>query len=264
MRILFIGDVVGRPGRSAVRSMLPGLKTEFSLDAVVANGENSAGGLGATSKTLTELLDMGVDVVTMGNHTWRKKELVGKIDGLPKVVRPANFPAGNPGRGHVVVETHVGKLGVLNLQGRVFMDPLDCPFGTAEREVAALRKTADAILVDFHAEATSEKIAMGWFLDGSVSAVLGTHTHVQTSDERVLPEGTAYMTDVGMTGPENTVLGINRHLVVKQLRTRMPQKFEVPNTQARLCGAVIEVDMRTGRATSIERVNRLAEERGTE
>lgn len=264
MRILFVGDIVGRPGRNAVRSMLPALSAEYAINTVVVNGENSAGGLGATSKTLSELVEMGVDVVTMGNHTWRKKELVGSIDGLPNVVRPANFPDDNPGRGRVVIETDLGPLGVLNLQGRVFMDPLDCPFATAEREVATLRKETDAIIVDFHAEATSEKIAMGWFLDGSVSAVIGTHTHVQTSDERVLPEGAAYMTDVGMTGPEDTVLGINRHLVIRQLRTRMPQKFEVPNTQARLCGAVIEVDMRTGRATSIERINRLADKQTTE
>jgi metallophosphoesterase (TIGR00282 family) len=260
MRILFVGDVVGRPGREAVRSLLPVLSSEFSLDAVIVNGENSAGGLGATSKTLSALTDMGVAAITLGNHTWRKKELVGTIGDLSNVVRPANFPVGNPGQGHVVIDTGVGRLGVVNLQGRVFMDPLDCPFATAERVVRGLRDSTDAILVDFHAEATSEKIAMGWFLDGSVSAVLGTHTHVQTSDERVLPEGTAYITDVGMTGPEDTVLGINRHLVIKQLRTRMPQKFEVPKSKAWLCGVVIEIDVRTGKARSIERINRPAEQ----
>jgi len=260
MRVLFIGDVVGRPGRSAVRMLVPGLRSEYGIDVVVANGENIAGGLGATSKTLIELTDSGIDVITLGNHAWRKKELVKTIDGLPNVVRPANFPQSNPGRGHIVVETPVGPLGVLNLQGRIFMGPLDCPFAAAERDVARLAGRTSSVVVDFHAEATSEKIAMGWFLDGSVSAVIGTHTHVQTSDERILPGGTAYITDAGMTGPEDSVLGISRELVVKQMRTRMPQKFEVAGNRARLAGVVFEIDISSGRATHIERISRLAVE----
>ena len=260
MRVLFIGDVVGRPGRNAVRTLAPRLRIEYNIDVIVANGENTAGGLGATSKTLIELTESGVDVITLGNHAWRKKELVKTIDRLPNVVRPANFPQGNPGRGHIVVETPVGPLGVLNLQGRIFMDPLDCPFAAAERDVARLADRTSAVVVDFHAEATSEKIAMGWFLDGSVSAVIGTHTHVQTSDERVLPGGTAYITDVGMTGPQDSVLGIDRELVVKQMRTRMPQKFEVVKNRALLSGVVFDVDISSGRATHIERIGRLAVE----
>jgi len=206
--------------------------------------------------------ESGVDVITLGNHAWKKKELVKTIESLPNVVRPANFPQGNPGRGHIVIETPVGPLGVLNLQGRVFMGPLDCQFAAAERSVAQLADRKMAVVVDFHAEATSEKIAMGWFLDGSVSAVIGTHTHVQTSDERILPGGTAYMTDVGMTGPENSVLGITRDLVIKQMRTRMPQKFEIAKNRAWLSGAVFEIDIRSGHATHIERISRLAAERG--
>ena len=262
MRVLFIGDVVGRPGRNAVRMLAPRLRSEYNIDVIVANGENIAGGLGATSKTLIELTESGVDVITLGNHAWKKKELVKTIDSLPNVVRPANFPQGNPGRGHIVIETPVGPLGVLNLQGRVFMGPLDCPFAAAERDVARLADSTAAVVVDFHAEATSEKIAMGWFLDGSVSAVIGTHTHVQTSDERILPGGTAYMTDAGMTGPEDSVLGISRELVVKQMRTRMPQKFEVAKNRAWLSGAMLEIDTSSGHATHIERISRLAVEGG--
>jgi len=258
MRVLFVGDVVGRPGRTSVRTLVPGLCSEYRVDAVIANGENSAGGLGATSKTLADLTAAGVDVITLGNHTWRKKELVGSIDSLSNVVRPANFPPGNPGRGHIVATTPAGPLGVVNLQGRVFMDPLDCPFAAAEREVAAIAGRTSAIVVDFHAEATSEKIAMGWFLDGSVSAVIGTHTHVQTADERILPGGTAYITDVGMSGPVDSVLGISRDLVIKRMRTRMPQRFVVAKTRGWLSGLVIEIDQRTGHATYIERINRVA------
>ncbi len=256
MRVLFIGDVVGRPGREAVRTLVPELRSEYELDVVIANAENSAGGLGATPKTLMELTDAGVDAITLGNHAWKKKELVGAIDSLPNVVRPSNFPQGNPGRGQMLVETAAGPLGLINVQGRVFMGPLDCPFAAAERGVVSFAGQTSAIVVDFHAEATSEKIAMGWFLDGSVSAVLGSHTHVQTADERILPGGTAYITDVGMTGPEDSVLGINRALVVRQMRTRMPQKFEVARTRPWLAGVVVAIDTGTGRATHIERLNR--------
>jgi len=258
MRVLFIGDVVGKPGRAAVTMLVPKLREEYRADAVIANGENCAGGLGATFKTLKELTEAGVDAISLGNHTWRKRELVGTIDSLPNVVRPANFPTGNPGRGYLVVDTPAGPLGLLNLQGRIFMDPLDCPFAAAERDVKKLTGRTSTIVVDFHAEATSEKIAMGWFLDGSVSAVIGTHTHVQTADERILPGGSAYITDAGMTGPEDSVLGIERESVLKLMRSRMPQRFIVAKTRGWLAGVMFEVDTESGRATRIERINRLA------
>ena len=238
--------------------LLPDLRNEFGIDLVVANGENSAGGLGATPQTITELFRIGVQAITLGNHTWRKKELVTGLNALESVVRPANYPAGVPGKGSMVVGLADGtQVGVVNVAGRVFMDPCGCPFETARREVEALRKITPLVFVDFHAEATSEKVALGWYLDGRCTAVMGTHTHVQTADERVLPQGTAYITDVGMTGPTDSVIGIERERAIGKFLTGMPQEFKVAKGPACLCGVVVEADNNTGRALSIQRVARV-------
>ena len=257
MKILFIGDVVGRPGRDCILRWLPELRTIHGIDFVVANGENAAGGLGATPDVLNELFGAGVQAVTLGNHTWRKKELAGSIDKFAAVVRPANFPDGVPGKGATVVALPDGrKLGVLNLIGRVYMEPYGCPFERAVWEVERLREVTPVVLVDMHAEATSEKVAMGWHLDGRCTAVVGTHTHVQTADERVLPKGTAYITDVGMTGPMNSVIGMERDVVLRKFMTGMPGEFKVAAGPALLSAVVIDADDETGRARSVERILR--------
>lgn len=260
MNILFIGDIVGRPGREIIVRLLPGLREEFALDAVVANAENAAGGLGATPEIIRELMAVGVTAVTLGNHTWRKKELAPSIENFTTVVRPANFPPGNPGRGSAVVNLPDGRaLGVVNLLGRVYMEAFEDPFRVGLEEVERLRMSTPVVLVDMHAEATSEKVAMGWHLDGRASAVLGTHTHVQTADERVLPAGTAYITDVGMTGPRDSVIGTNKEIVLQKFITGMPVPFEVARGPAMLCAVLVEVDDQTGRAVRIERIARMHE-----
>lgn len=255
MRILFVGDVVGRPGRRAVATVLPRLREERGADVVVANAENAAGGHGATPEVLRELTDAGVDAFTMGNHTWRKTVLFPLLESMGNIVRPANYPPGAPGKGSTVLTLPDGrKLGLLNLIGRVYMDPLDCPFRCAEEALTALRAETPMVLVDMHAEATSEKIAMGWHLDGQCSVVLGTHTHVQTADEWILPNGTAYITDVGMCGPSHSVIGTDVAPVLKRFRTGMPQTFNVAKGPVIFCAVQIDVDEETGRARSIERV----------
>jgi 2',3'-cyclic-nucleotide 2'-phosphodiesterase len=260
MRILFIGDVCGGPGRAAISRWLPGIQDEYAVDFVVANGENAAGGLGATPATIGEMLKAGVHAVTLGNHAWRKKELVSALDSLSTVVRPANFPAGVPGRGAIVAELDDGRrVGVLNLVGRVFMEPYDCPFKTGLREVERLRAETPIVLVDMHAEATAEKVALGWHLDGRCSAVLGTHTHVQTADERVLPQGTAYITDVGMTGPQDGVIGVERERVIRKFLTGLPTQFAVSKERPGLNAVLVEVDDETGKAAAIQRVVRVEE-----
>lgn len=257
MKILFIGDVVGRPGRRCVSRWLPKIQSEFRIDITVANGENAAGGLGATPDVLKELLESGVQAITLGNHTWRKKDLAGAIDAFSEVARPANYPAGVPGKGSVVVPLSDGrKLGIVNLLGRVYMEPFGCPFERAVRELARLREVTPLLLVDMHAEATSEKIAMGWHLDGRCSAVVGTHTHVQTADERLLPKGTAYITDVGMTGPMDSVIGMERAIVIRKFTTGMPGEFKVAAGPCVLSAVVIEVNDESGQAQSIERILR--------
>jgi 2',3'-cyclic-nucleotide 2'-phosphodiesterase len=255
VKILFIGDVVGKPGRAAVAGLVPQLKRDRGLDLVIANGENSAHGAGLTAATVTELLAAGVDLITAGDHTWDQRGFEKEIDGLPGVIRPLNFPPSAPGRGSTVV--NVGDktaVGVINLIGRVFMPNNDCPFRAAQAEVARLRRQTSLIIVDLHGEATSEKIALGRFLDGQVSAVLGTHTHVQTADEQILPNGTAYISDVGMCGPHDSVLGREVPAVLKRFLTQMPQKMEVATGNVLLCGVILDVDENTGRASSIERV----------
>ncbi len=255
MRILFIGDVVGQPGRRAVATLVPKLRQEREIDFVIANGENSAHGAGLTASTVDALLSSGVEIITSGDHTWDQKEIYEVIEHEPRLVRPLNFPPSAPGRGSTVVERE-GKaaVGVINLIGRVFMPNNDCPFRAAEAEVARLKKQTNVIIVDLHAEATSEKIAMGRFLDGKVSAVIGTHTHVATADEQILPKGTAYISDVGMCGPHDSVLGRNVESVLKRFLTQMPHKMEVAEGDVALCGVVIDVDESSGRARSIERI----------
>lgn len=261
MHILFIGDVFGRPGRLSVSHWLPELREEYEVDFVVANGENAAGGLGATPDTIEALQETGVDVITLGNHTWRKRELVRHMDTLRHVVRPANYPPGVPGEGVCIRESANGiRVAVLNLVGRVFMDPVDCPFRTAEAMADELAARAQVVLVDMHAEASAEKVAMGWFLDGRCAAVIGTHTHVQTADERVLPGGTAYITDVGMTGPMDSVIGVERERIINRFLTGMPTEFKVSKERPGLCAAVIDVDEKTGLARSIERIQRVKED----
>lgn len=261
MRILFLGDVVGKPGRQAIRSLLPRLIHREQLALVIANCENVAGGAGVDPQGAQALLDAGVDVLTSGNHVWRKKEVIEFIDNDHRMVRPANFPPAVPGRGWTVVETADGTpVAVVNLIGRVFMDSVDCPFRTAEALLPDLRARARVIVVDMHGEATSEKVAMGWFLSGKVSAVLGSHTHVQTADERILPGGTAYITDVGMCGPTESVIGVKKELVLQRFLTHMPVKFEVAGGPVIVQGALIDVDPESGKAVSIRRFQQVGDE----
>jgi metallophosphoesterase (TIGR00282 family) len=255
MRILFIGDIVGKPGRQAIHGVLEKVIADYAIEFTIANGENAAGGMGITPAIAVEILDEGVDVLTSGNHIWAKKEILPFLNEEPRLLRPANYPPGVPGRGAGVYPGSNGeKGGVLNLEGRVFMKHLDCPFRAGEREVAVLRKETNIIIVDFHAEATSEKIAMGWFLNGKASAVLGTHTHVQTSDERILNEGTACITDVGMTGPLGSVIGIRKEVALERLLTQIPWKFDVAVEEIELQGVVLEVDSETGKSRDIQRI----------
>lgn len=253
--ILFIGDVVGRPGRRVVREVLPGLVDRHRIDLVVANGENASGGIGLSIKGAEELLASGVQIITSGNHIWKKKEIFPYIQESPDLVRPANYPPQAPGQGSVIKETASGTpVAVLNLMGRTFMEAVDCPFQRADGEWARLREITPLILVDFHAEATSEKTAMGWYLDGRASAVLGTHTHVQTSDERILPRGTAFITDVGMTGPAESVIGVKKEIAIDRFLTQLPHKFEVAKRDLVLEGVLIQVDETSGRALAINRL----------
>ena len=257
LNIFFVGDVVGKPGRRAVRELLPSIIDEYAIDLVIANGENSSGGFGITPEIAEELVGLDVNVITSGNHIWDNKSIIDYIDGKAWLLRPANYPSGVPGVGSGIFETPVGlKVGVINLQGRVFMDPVDCPFRKGDEIVEAMKKKVSIIIVDFHAEATSEKVAMGWFMDGKVSAVIGTHTHVQTSDERLLLKGTAYMTDAGMTGSVDSVIGVQMDKALKKFLTKMPQKFETAKKNVQLQGVVVSVESESGEAVGIKRVRR--------
>ncbi|GAM10077.1 putative protein [Geobacter sp. OR-1] len=256
VNILFIGDIVGKPGRQAIARELHRLVDRYRVDLVIANGENAAGGFGLTVETAKELFEYGVQFFTSGNHIWDKKDALEYITREQRLVRPANYPPGTPGQGSAVVRTAGGvKVGVLNLEGRVFMNYLECPFRTADSEIEKLKQETDIIFVDFHAEATSEKTALGWYLDGRASAVIGTHTHVQTADERILPAGTAYLTDAGMTGAFDSVIGVRKEEPIEKFLTQRPSKFEVAKKDIRLNGVVIGVDESTGKALTIERVN---------
>jgi metallophosphoesterase (TIGR00282 family) len=255
MKVLFIGDIVGKPGRRAVRELLPRIIDEYRIDLTIANCENSASGFGVTADIVEELYQARIDVLTSGNHIWDKREVLEFVDEYETLIRPANYPEGVPGRGSVVVPTAGGvSVAVLNLAGRVFMSPLDCPFRAADREIEALRRRARVIIVDMHAEATSEKIAMGWHLDGRVSAVLGTHTHVQTADDRILPAGTAYITDAGMTGPFDSVIGIRKDSIMQRFLQQIPNKFDVAKGDVRLQGVVVDI-VPDGRATGLVRLS---------
>ena len=258
MRIFVMGDIVGEPGRDAIRALLPKLVREESIDFVVVNGENAAGGSGLTQKTAAELFSAGIDVLTNGDHTWDKKEFEETIDQDPRLLRPANFPSNNPGAGAYLGQAKNGfDVGVLNLVGRVFMPrQYDDPFPVARREVERLRQKTPVIIVDIHAEATSEKIALGWFLDGQASFLYGTHTHVQTADERILPKGTAYLTDVGMTGSYDSVLGREVEPILQRFLTQMPTRFGLAHGNVQVHGALVEVDPKSGRAESVKRIQR--------
>jgi metallophosphoesterase (TIGR00282 family) len=253
VRILFVGDLVGKPGRRILRDSLPALRREHGVEFLVVNGENAAGGVGLTQPVARELFDLGVDAITLGNHTWDKRELAPAMDDLPRLVRPLNYPPGAPGRGSAVLQSRSGvPVGIVNAMGRVFAAAhLDCPFRGVEQALQEIGNRARVILVDFHAEATSEKTAMGWFLDGRVAAVVGTHTHVQTSDACVLPGGTAYITDTGMTGPWVSALGVERGRILERFLTQMPVRFEVAPGPCQFNGVVIDADEQTGLARSI-------------
>jgi metallophosphoesterase (TIGR00282 family) len=256
LRILFIGDIFGKPGREIVRRATHALVEQRDIDFVIANVENSAAGFGVTGDLAEAILGYGVDAMTTGNHVWDKKEILEYMPRQPKLLRPANFPAGVPGRGSYLGRTRTGEpIGVVNVMGRIFMNPLDDPFAVVVREIDALRAKARVIVVDFHAEATSEKVAMAWHLDGRVTAVFGTHTHVQTADERILPNGTACMTDVGMTGPHDSVIGVTIEAALGRFLTSMPAKFEAAAGPGRLNAVIVTADPATGRATAIERLN---------
>jgi metallophosphoesterase (TIGR00282 family) len=256
VNILLIGDVVGRPGRELVRKGLRALIDVHGVDFVIANAENSAAGFGVTKDIGDALLESGIDVMTSGNHIWDKKEVIEYIKAERRLLRPANYPAGVPGRGSSVADTGDGRaVGVINVMGRVFMLPIDDPFAVVLREIDAIRHRTRVIIVDFHAEATSEKIAMGWHLDGRVTAIIGTHTHVQTADERILPKGTAYLTDVGMTGPHDSIIGMEVGPSLARFLNGMPSKFEPATGNARLNGVIVEADDRTGLAKRIVRIS---------
>ncbi len=257
MRLLFIGDIVGRPGREAVSQLLPALKEEFAPDFIVANGENAAGGMGITKEIAAEVFKSGIDVITLGNHVWSKKEVCPYLDEEQRLLRPANYPEGAPGRGWNIYATKDGNpIGVVNLCGRIFMENLEDPFRTADNILCELSKHTKLIFIDFHAEVTSEKSALGWYLDGRATGVLCTHTHVQTADERILPGGTAFISDVGMTGPIDSVIGVKKELIISRFITQMPTKFEIADGRAMLSAVLVDADRETGKAFSIIRIQR--------
>jgi len=254
LTVICVGDVFGEPGRRAVQLLLPKLRKQHDADLAIVNVENSAAGFGVTPQIAKSVLEHGADVMTSGNHIWDKKEIIEYIGKENLLLRPANYPAGTPGAGSIVVKAGPHKVGVLNLMGRVFLPNLDCPFRKADEEIERLRQETSLVVVDMHCEATSESQAMGWYLDGRVSAVVGTHRHVQTADERLLPKGTAYITDLGMTGPTDSVIGVDPSLALQRFLTQMPNRFEPAKGPAALHGAVIRIDPETGRGLSIERL----------
>lgn len=255
MKILFIGDVVGQVGRRMLAQNLGGILDQFKIDLAIANCENAAGGFGLTREIADEFFRMGFHVLTSGNHIWDKKEALQLMQENRRILRPANYPSTAPGFGSVVVETRDGeKVGILNLIGRVFMESVDCPFQIAQTEVDRLKKETDTIIVDMHAEATSEKVAMGWYLDGRVTAVIGTHTHIQTADEKVLTNGTAYISDAGMTGPSDSVIGVKKEHVIERFITKVPVRFETAGGPGQINGVVIETASKNGHAKSISRL----------
>ncbi len=255
MEVLFIGDIVGRPGRRCLKKIIPDIKQSYSIDFIIVNGENLAGGLGLTKETVEEILSVDIDVITSGNHIWAKKEGKEVLMTYNNVLRPLNYPEECPGKGYVIKESKNGiKIAVINVLGRVFMQPLDCPFKTIDKILPEIKSIASIIIVDFHAEATSEKVAMGWYLDGKVSAVIGTHTHIQTSDETILDNGTSYITDVGMVGPYNSIIGMDKEIFIDRFLTQIPGKFEVAKGPCVFGAVIISIDELTGKSYRINRL----------
>ena len=254
MKLLITGDVCGRPGRAAFAKYTPQLKRQYGVDIVIVNGENSAGGKGVTRKSLDALYHGGADIVTTGNHVWDKKEVLDIIDSEPFLIRPANYPEGTPGKGWCIYPFKAKNIGVLNLSGRAFMPPMDCPFQRVEDILLEMQDQCDIIVLDIHAETTSEKMAMGWYLDGRVQAVVGTHTHIQTADARILPKGTAYITDLGMVGPWNSVLGVKTECILEKFTTCRPVRFDLADGPNVYSAVVVDIDDKTNKACSIERV----------
>lgn len=260
IHVLLIADIVGKPGRLAVEKILPTLKTEHSLDFIIANGENAAGGYGITQKVAQELFALGIDCITSGNHVWEHKEVISFLDSEPRILRPLNYPSGAPGRGSCIFD-HTGiKIGVINLEGRLFMRTIDCPFEVGRKEIERMSEETPVIIVDFHAEATSEKRAFGWFMDGKVTAVIGTHTHVQTADETILPSGTAYITDCGMTGAFDSVIGVNKKKAIERFSSQIPRRLDVAKKDIRLNAFLVKADISTGESISILRIEQTLEE----
>lgn len=251
---MLVGDVIGRPGRRTFQNYTPKLREEKNIDVVIVNGENSAGGKGFTRKALDELYRAGADIVTSGNHIWDKKDVLSFIDDEPFLIRPANYPEGTPGKGWCSYPFKAKNIGVMNLSGRAFMPPLDCPFQKVEELLREMKQECDIIFLDFHAETTSEKMAMGFYLDGRVNGVVGTHTHVQTADERLLPKGTAYITDLGMVGPRDSVLGVKTDIILRKFTTAMPVRFDLAEGPCIYCAVIVEIDDATNRTKSIERI----------
>jgi metallophosphoesterase (TIGR00282 family) len=257
LKILFVGDIVGNPGRKAAKTIVPNIKRNMKIDFCIANCENAAGGSGITYGVAQELFNAGIDIITLGNHTWSKKDILNFIDSDKRIIRPANYPQELPGNGSTVLDSEKGTIGVMNLMGRVYLDPIDCPFKAAEREIQYLKSFTKVIIVDMHAEATSEKCAMAWYLNGRVSCVLGTHTHVQTADERILPFGTGFITDVGMTGPYDGILGVNRDIIIKKFLTSMPMKFEIAKGDMQFNAVVLAINENNGKTTNITRITEI-------
>lgn len=257
MNIMMIGDICGRPGRYAAAQCIPLLKQEYHVDLIIANGENSAGGVGITSSVLEELLKMNIDMITTGNHIWDKKEVFNFIDQDHPLVRPANYPPGTPGKGYHILQIKDRKIGIINLAGRTFMPPMDCPFRVADQILSEIKDICDIIIIDFHAEATSEKLALAWYLDGKVSCIAGTHTHIQTADERILPQGTAYISDLGMVGSWNSILGMDKEPVIKKFLTGLPAKFNVAaDHDAIFCAIILQIDMDSNKVNHIIRIQK--------
>lgn len=259
MHVLFIGDIMGKPGREAIKRLLKPIQSEYQIDVTIANAENAAAGKGLTKEVAEGLFENGVQFLTMGNHVWDQKDIFNFIDHEPRLIRPANYPVGAPGQGYGFLRIKGIKIGVINLLGRIFLPPLEDPFATAIRCINFIKQETPVIIVDFHAEATSEKIALGWFLDGLVSAVLGTHTHVQTADARLLNQGTAYMTDVGMTGPRDSVLGVKKEIIIKRFLTQLPAKFEVATGVIQFNAVFLDIDEKSGKTRQIQAIQKFTE-----
>lgn len=260
MKFLIIGDIVGRMARNILKTQLTNIIENNEIQFVIANGENASGGNGLTYKNAQELFSYGIDVITMGNHVWDKKEITQYIDEETRLVRPSNYPSPCPGRGYTIINKNNIKIGIINLSGRVFLNPLDCPFKTFEKDYNHLKTNTDIIILDFHGEATAEKVAMGWFVDGKISLIYGTHTHIQTADEKILTKGTGYITDIGMTGPYYSVLGIDRDIIIEKFITQRPIRFEIASGPIEINGIIVEINEKNGKCLKIERFNQIYEE----